>query len=598
MIKKISFAGFVFLLALALFVYPSLNETGVGIAILLFGIISLESGFKTLTDGPIKQTIRKYTRTTAGSITVGAVSTAFMQSSSLVSVLVISFISAGLITLKSGIGVIFGANIGTTFTGWLVALFGLNFKISAFAMPLIIFGVLFVLQKAHRVKAFGYVLVGIGFLFLGVSYIKTGFDGLQEQVQLVAPFASEQLNLLFYAGLGILATIIMQSSAASLAIIITALSIGQITYEQSLALAIGSNIGTTFTAVLGALAADTAGKRIAGAHLIFNLITGAVALIFLKPLAVFVAFITGHIGIAPDNYTLQLAMFHTVFNILGVALMVPWIGKLILILNRIIKEKKPDVVKSLYLNDAVLRHPESAISAIYKETEHLLDLALAIIAMGMNTKREDIVKVKKVSEILDKSSSVVQVSIEVEYAKNIKHLYSKIIKYITQVQNQDLTSEQHDTISNLKNANILIVEVLKDLNELRSNMNEFLISDKEELVSMYNYFRKRIIQVTRCLFGDSVSYPYHDEESVNIKKTDFEILKQQKRIKKMRSEVNSRISELILEKDFSSEVASSILNDSLYVFRMCNNLLKVIEYLYYQESDYIMEQEQPVKNQA
>jgi len=598
MIKKISFAGFVFLLALALFVYPSLNETGVGIAILLFGIISLESGFKTLTDGPIKQTIRKYTRTTTGSITVGAVSTAFMQSSSLVSVLVISFISAGLITLKSGIGVIFGANIGTTFTGWLVALFGLNFKISAFAMPLIIFGVLFVLQKAHRVKAFGYVLVGIGFLFLGVSYIKTGFDGLQEQVQLVAPFASEQLNLLFYAGLGILATIIMQSSAASLAIIITALSIGQITYEQSLALAIGSNIGTTFTAVLGALAADTAGKRIAGAHLIFNLITGAVALIFLKPLAVFVAFITGHIGIAPDNYTLQLAMFHTVFNILGVALMVPWIGKLILILNRIIKEKKPDVVKSLYLNDAVLRHPESAISAIYKETEHLLDLALAIIAMGMNTKREDIVKVKKVSEILDKSSNVVQVSIEVEYARNIKHLYSKIIKYITRVQNQDLSSDQKDTISNLKNANMLIVEVLKDLNELRSNMNEFLISDKEELVSMYNYFRKRIIQVTRCLFGDSVSYPYHDEESVNIKKTDFEILKQQKRIKKMRSEVNSRISELILEKDFSSEVASSILNDSLYVFRICNNLLKVIEYLYYQESDYIMEQEQPVKNQA
>ncbi|MFC2126433.1 Na/Pi cotransporter family protein [Bacteroidota bacterium] len=591
MIKKISFAGFIIILAFGLFFYPTLNEIGVGVAILLFGIISLENGFKSITEGPVKNTIRRRTKTTAGSLTVGAVSTAFMQSSSLVSVLVISFISAGLITLKSGIGVIFGANIGTTFTGWLVALFGLNFKISAFAMPLIIFGVLFVLQKARSVKALGYVLVGIGFLFLGVSYIKTGFEILQSQVQLVAPFSSDISNMLFFTALGIAATIIMQSSAASLAIIITALSINQITYEQSLALAIGSNIGTTFTAVLGALAADAAGKRIAGAHLIFNIITGAVALILLKPLAVFVAIITGGLGIAADNYTLQLAMFHTVFNILGVAIMVPWINSLIVFLNKVIKEKKPDVIQPRYLNEAVLKHPESAISAIYKETEHMLDLALAIIARGVSISREDIAQVKKVSDILLKSKTVVQVSIEEEYTRKIKTLYSKIIKYITQVQSQELSPGQQDIISNLKNANMLIVEVLKDLAELRSNLNEFINSDNKDLVEVYNYFRKRIIQVAKGLFGDSVNYPYHGENPEDISKINFDILKQRKRIERIKDEVNVLLSEMILKKNTSSTIASSVLNDSQYVFRICNNLLKVIELLYYEESDYILEQE-------
>ena len=272
--------------------------------------------------------------------------------------------------------------------------------------------------------------------------------------------------------------------------------------------------------------------------------------------------------------------------------MVPWINKLIVFLNKVIKEKKPDVVKPKYLNQAVLGHPESAISAIYKETEHMLDLALAIIARGMSINREDLILVNKVSEILDRSTKIVKVSIEEEYTKKIKYLYSKIIKYTTQIQSHELSPEQQDTIANLKNANILIVEVLKDLSKLRINMSKFLNSDNKDLVEIYNYYRKRIIQVIRGLFGDSVNYPYHeDDESGDIKKINFDVLKQRRRIERLRDEVNSKISELILKKNVSSKIASSVLNDSLYVFRICNNLLKVIELLYYEESDYIIEQE-------
>jgi phosphate:Na+ symporter len=199
--------------------------------------------------------------------------------------------------------------------------------------------------------------------------------------------------------------------------------------------------------------------------------------------------------------------------------------------------------------------------------------------------------VSKVSDILERSRKLPQVSVHEEYNRNIKNLYSKILKYTIQVQGQNLSPEQQDKIASLKNANMLVVEVLKDFSELRPNMMEFINSDNKDLVEIYNHYRKRIVQVIRGLFGDSVSYPYHGEHTQDIKKINFDIIKQQRRIQKLKDEVNENISSMIMKKDISSKIASSIINDSRYVFRICSNLLKVIELLYYEESDYILVQE-------
>ena len=240
----------------------------------------------------------------------------------------ISFISAGLITLAGGIGLIFGANIGTTATAWLVAAFGLKIKISILAMPMLIFGIIFSFQKSKSLKGIGNILTGLGFFFLGIYFMKEGFDVFSEYFDLTVYAVPGFLGVVIYAGIGIFITTILQSSSASLALILTALAAGQIEYENALALAIGTNIGTTITALIGSVGSNIAGRRLALAHLVFNLTTGVLALSFIFPLANLVDRLSEIIGISPDDYTLKLALFHTIFNVLGVLIMIPLIKKL------------------------------------------------------------------------------------------------------------------------------------------------------------------------------------------------------------------------------------------------------------------------------
>ncbi|GKT33593.1 Sodium-dependent phosphate transport protein like protein, partial [Aduncisulcus paluster] len=165
------------------------------------------------------------------SIGFGMIATTIMQSSSLVSVLTISFLGAGLIGLAQGIGIVFGANIGTTTGAWLVAGFGLKVDIAAYAMPMLVFGIILIFQKAKGLKGIGYILSGLGFLFLGIHYMKDGFEAFKSTIDL-ASFGGTGIKYLFiFTGIGIFATVVMQSSHATLVLIITALAVGQISYE-------------------------------------------------------------------------------------------------------------------------------------------------------------------------------------------------------------------------------------------------------------------------------------------------------------------------------------------------------------------------------
>ena len=274
MIRKLLLVVILILLGGTLFLNPNVKTISAGVAILLFGMIMLENGFKAFAKGPLQKILKNATNELYKSIPVGAAVTALIQSSSLVSVITISFISAGLISLAGGLGLIFGANIGTTATAWLVAGFGLKVKISALAMPMLIFGIIFSFQKKKSLKGIGNILAGLGFFFLGIHFMKEGFDVFKDYIDLSQYAVSGFLGVILYCFLGILITTILQSSSATLALILTGLAAGQIEYENALALAIGANIGTTITAILGSLSANVAGKRLAGGHLVFNFVTG------------------------------------------------------------------------------------------------------------------------------------------------------------------------------------------------------------------------------------------------------------------------------------------------------------------------------------
>ncbi|WP_298882541.1 Na/Pi symporter [uncultured Polaribacter sp.] len=583
MIKKILFTFFLVILAIILYFNPNFKTIAAGVAVLLFGMIMLEEGFKVFTKGPLQNFLKKATNKLYKSISAGALVTALVQSSSLVSVITISFISAGLISLSGGLGLIFGANIGTTATAWLVAGFGLKIKISALAMPMLIFGLIFSFKKNVTFKGIGNVLAGLGFFFLGIHYMKEGFDFFKDYIDLTQFAVSGFLGAVIYAGLGIIITTVLQSSSATLALILTALAAGQIEYQNALALAIGANVGTTITAVLGSLSSNAAGKRLAIAHLIFNFTTGILALALIFPLANLVNYLSNFLHFSETDYTLKLALFHTIFNVLGVLIMIPFIKKLEKFLLKLYKEEEGKAIdEPKYLNEAILEFPGTLISSVLKESKYLYKNAIfEIIAHALNIHRDDIKSDIKIKKLIKKSDIQIEANIEELYYNKVKNIYGKIISFVTRGQ-QDLklTKAQNKRLSELKFANRRMVEIIKDTRELEKNVTQFLESDNEEIKKEYNKFRKKVVKVLRVIYGFDKN---EDKEEY------FSILKKLKKEAKIAlHEENKSIDRVIRENLITTNMASSLVNDNVNVNDLIKKLIQVAELLY-SEKDVILE---------
>ena len=583
MVRKLFFLAFLFVLAVLLVVNPNLKTILSGVAILLFGMIMLEEGFKVFTKGPLQKILKNATDKLYKSISLGALVTAFIQSSSLVSVITISFISAGLISLAGGIGLIFGANIGTTATAWLVAGFGLKIKISALAMPMLVFGIIFSFQNKNSLKGIGNVLAGLGFFFLGIHYMKEGFDVFKEYIDLTQFAVSGFLGVIIYTGIGIIITTILQSSSATLALILTALAAGQIEYENALALAIGANVGTTITAVLGSLKSNISGKRLAGAHFVFNMVTGLVALALIYPLANLVNYLSDLMRISPTDYTLKLALFHTIFNILGVIIMIPFIKRLERFLMKTFKERvDKDIDEPKYLNEAVLEFPGSVISSLINESKYLYKNAIfEIVAHGLNIHREDIKSGVKAKKIIQKSTKNMHVDIEDLYYKKVKSIYGEIIRYAVTAQNNlKLNKDQNGAITEIKIANRKMVEIIKDVRELNKNVVLSLNIKNKYMLKEYDNFRKKVVKVLRVIYlfrkGDET------EDYAEI----LSQLKQEAKLNIRKS--NKSIDKLIRKDLITVEMASSLFNDYTNVNDMIKKLIEVAELLY-GEKDTLLE---------
>jgi len=435
-----------FLLGLVYILFSSDNAKLIiaGVAVFLVGMVFMEDGFKLFSGGVIENILKKTTSSVPKAIGIGFVATAIVQSSSLLTIIIISFLSAELISLSGAIGVVFGSNIGTTATAWIVSSFGVKIKIAQFALPMIVFGVVFKFNKERSYQGLGSVLVGLGFVFLGIAYMKDGFDALKSGIDLASYAMEGYLGVLVYVFIGAIATIVIQSSSATMALIITALAAGQIEYFNALQLAIGANVGTTVTAILGALSSNANGKRLAIAHLVFNVVTALVAIVFLYQLAFLVEYLSAILGIERDDYAMQLALFHTIFNVLGVVLVSPFTLRLVRFLNSlfIIEE---NVDKARYLDDVVINVPEAAIEAIRKEVEHLYDNAVEVLSHALSLHRHQYLGCKDMSHIIKYSDKSIHTDINIFYDTNIKEIYGQIIHFATVAQ-EDMSEEQKNRV--------------------------------------------------------------------------------------------------------------------------------------------------------
>ncbi len=419
MLRKAFLPSILLVLAYGFWVSPDFKVISAGVAIFLFGMLSLEQGFQTFTGGTLERILQRATSSRLKSLGFGVISTTLMQSSSLVSVITISFLSAGLISLAAGIGIIFGANLGTTTGAWLIAGFGLKVKISAYAMPMLVFGIVLLFQSSKKLKGIGYILAGLGFLFLGIHYMKEGFEAFKDTIDLASLSVAGYPGLFIFAAIGVVATVIMQSSHATLVLIITALSVGQITYENALALAIGANVGTTITAIIGSLSANESGKRLAGAHLIFNVVTGVIAIGMIHQLVVMVDWAAATLGIAADDYTLKLAIFHTIFNLIGIIVMLPFVDPLVHFLQRFIPDKRPEVDQPKYLSSASAEYPDTAVEAVRKETLRIYEAAIRTIIDALGLKSSDIFSREDLEKSVAAQRSVSDYDIDEQYEKHI-----------------------------------------------------------------------------------------------------------------------------------------------------------------------------------
>ena len=573
--KKIILFTSVILLGLLLYFNHELSEVGAGISILLIGILFIEEGFKLLTNGPIEKFLERSTKSMFRSISFGFFSTSVLQSSSLVSVIAISFVSTGLITLFSGIGIIYGANIGTTTGAWLIAVFGLKVEIAKYSFPILIFGALFLFQKNEYLKSLGYIITGIGFLFLGIHYMKVGFSAYQSTIDLNQISTHGIIGTIFLVGIGIFMTVIMQSSHASIAIILTALSTSQISFSSSIALTIGANVGTTITAILSSLGSTSAGKRLASGHVIFNITLAILSIIFLKQFLDLTEYFSKYLQILRFDYTLQLALFNSLYKTFGVVLFIPFTQYFVKLLKYLIKDDaKKDISVAKYITKSALKYPETAIPALIKESKHLFDNAFEILSHGLNLHREDILSNKKLKEMIPQSTQVIKINIDQVYLKKVKVIYSQIIKYATLIQSEKLSPEEVKLINEIRSANRYLIEAIKGVHSLQENMSVYINSENESIKAEYNILRLKIAKVMREI--------YRTSEVENIEEQHSKLLVLKRKAKMHDVLINGKLDLLIRERLITKGMATSLMNDSALAAKIVEWLISVAELLYFQ----------------
>ncbi|MEW5905255.1 MAG: Na/Pi cotransporter family protein [Elusimicrobiota bacterium] len=365
-----------------------------GLGVFLLGLEIMSEGLQKTAGQRLRKMLAMATANRFAGTLSGFAVTSIIQSSSATTVMVVGFASAGLLTLSQSLGVIFGANIGTTVTAWIVSLLGFKVKIAAFALPLIGIGFFSRFIKRwkwpHRV---GEVMVGFGLLFLGLELIKDGIPDLRNSPEVLAWIAKfSPDSLLPRLGLvlvGTVLTVIFQSSSAVMAVTIAAAAKGIIDFPSAAALVLGENIGTTITANLAAIGASNTAKQAAIGHFLFNVLGVVWAALLFGPM---IALVDGLVPGEPYGLgeaalltaiPLHISAFHTVFNVVNTGVMLPFIRqfeRLILLVRPDVAEKGPPEHQLVYLTTPFARAPELAIDAARREIDHLAGVVTGMMA--------------------------------------------------------------------------------------------------------------------------------------------------------------------------------------------------------------------------
>ena len=430
-------------------IQPVLELIG-SLGLLLYGMKLMSDGIQKSSGEKLQRALAVLTGNRFASLLTGLVVTMIIQSSGATTVMVVTFVNSGLMTLAQSVGVVFGANIGTTITAWIVSIFGFNFKISAFAIPVFGIGYFCSIIRKGRYRNWSEALMGFGMLFLGLSGLSAVFT--PEQLGWLFTVQGDgPLAILIGFVIGILITALLHSSSAFSAIVITMAFNGLINWEMAAAMTLGSNVGSTIDAVLASLGANADARRSALIHVMFNVFGTVLALIFFHPFLDLVMVLTP--GGQHSNIAIRISMLHTVFKTLSTVILLPMQNPLIALTKKIIKddpEKSSNVYKleftGLLSKDSVTTHIMQAEKAIADMTDVVTDM-FDKIQIGVTKRNNDFIeKYGEASELAE------------DYADQ---MHEQITHYLIKCESLQVTEKQLNHISNM----IQIVDELENMSD-------------------------------------------------------------------------------------------------------------------------------------
>lgn len=447
-----------------------------GVALFLFAMAQLESGLKALGGRSLALYLKRQTGRSINAVIGGIVSTALLQSSSVVALMALAFTGAGLLTLTAALGIIFGSNLGTTLTGWIVATIGFKLEIFRLSLPLIGIGGLLHVFAGERRAEYGRTLLGLGLLLMGLQLMKTSVASLEALIDI-----SDLANLApwQYLLFGTVVAAVIQSSSATMMITLTALNAGIIDLPNAAAIAIGADLGTTTTVMIGAVKGSATKRQVAAGHVLFNVITDVIAFTLRMPLLALIAWV----GI--DDPLYALVAFHSLFNFFGLCMFLPFTGKFAGLLQRLIIEREQQ--ESRYLHEVRGGVSEAAIDAAERETSLLIARALRL---QMNV-FEPPLKQPEGTPPMPHRRGIREAKLLPfgELYNATKTLEGEILEFAIRLQAGTLQPQESARIGQLLEAAREAMHSAKAVKDIRHNLQEFAQSGSNSLHQYAQSFR-------------------------------------------------------------------------------------------------------------
>lgn len=577
MIKKIIYLLVIAWLTFLFYKYENFWPISGWIWLFLLWMMMLWQWFKELTWGGFEKILKKLTNKVWKSMTLWAFWATIMQSSSLVTIIAISFLSAELIPLAQGIAISIWSNIWTTSWAWIMAqLWEKAGWLSAYAMPIIVFWLLFLIQKTKNLKWIWSILVWVWIVFIWIWYIQTWFWDLKNSINLME-YSVEWFKWVFiFTAIWIILTILLQSSHASILVILSALAANQLTIENAFALTIWANIWTTFTAILWSLNSNINWKRLALADVIFKWVTWIIFIIFIFQIKDFVEYLANWLNLT--NLAFHVALFHTIYNISWTLLFLPFYRKYISFVEKIIPEKEiinTNISRNIYLNQANLEFPATAIQALLKETKHMYENSIFVILKVFWLENKDIEWTVNLEELKPKIR-IFDIDIDQLYWEKIKLLFWEIMDYASRSLGWENVEEKYyKDLTSIKRANFSITESVKTLKHMQRNLKRFLNSENKEIVVQYeNIILDIIFTIQRTKDLDLVN---KNEEKIKIITTIEKYLQEKDVIN------NGELDKLIRSKVITNEMATSLIKDVNYKNDICRRLILASDMVFNKE---------------